>query len=50
MELLHFFAGADSNSNASWHDGPDASDENFVLRHGVDHFFAGTFGIEQKAI
>src|SRR3984957_16108023 len=50
LELLHFIMRADRDANTRRHDGPNASDINFLLCHGVDHFFAWTFRIEQEAI
>src|SRR5882762_744171 len=50
LELLHFVMGADSDANMSGHHRPDASDENILLGHGVDHLLAGAFSVEQEAV
>ncbi len=41
---------ADGDAGAGGQDGPDASDENILLGHGVDHLLGGTFGVEQEAV
>src|ERR1700693_2289820 len=50
LEMLHLVVCADGDANASGHDGPDAPDENILFGHRVDHFLAGTFGIQQEAV
>ena len=42
--------GADGDAGARGHDGPDASDENMLLGHGVDHLLGRAFDVEQEAV
>ena len=50
LELLHFVMRADRDADAGGHDGPDASDENILLGHGIDHLFAGAFGLKEETV
>src|SRR5260370_14371770 len=50
LELLHFFTSTDSDADARRHDRPDASDEDILLGHRVDHLFSRPPGIKQEAI
>jgi len=50
LKFLHLFMRADCDAGAGGHDGPDASDENILLGHGVDHLLGGASGVEQEAV
>ena len=41
---------AHGDAGAGGHAGPDASDENVLLGHGVDDLLGGAFGVEKEAV
>src|SRR5437764_13718773 len=50
LELGHFLLSADRDSNPGGHDGPDASNHDVLVGHGIAHFLAGALYIDHEAV